>query len=137
MGLIYCLLRLLLLLSVTGRWAESALTLDETHPEVLSTQCWMAEEFIISKECYSCTEFETRRITECRDTGFIQQINCAVSKRAEYKSCRSVEMEKQVFWKFVGCMMGVTVLFSLLVTYRQRTLDMRALEKVRKQIESI
>ncbi|KAE8588897.1 hypothetical protein XENTR_v10022802 [Xenopus tropicalis] len=124
----------LLLLSLTARRTESAL---EAKQEVPITQCWMAEEFIVSRECYSCTEFETKTITECSNTGFIEQVNCAVSKRADYKSCRSVEMEKQVFWKFVGGVMGVTVLFSLLVTYRQRTLDLRALEKVRKQIESI
>ncbi|KAG8431887.1 hypothetical protein GDO86_019574 [Hymenochirus boettgeri] len=105
--------------------------------EILSTQCWMAEEFVISKECYGCNEFESKRILECKDTGFIEQVNCAISKKADYKSCRSVEMEKQVFWEFVGCMMGAAVIFSLLVIHRQRTLDLRALEKVRKQIESI
>ncbi|KAM4690479.1 protein JTB [Rhinophrynus dorsalis] len=117
--------------------AEATLPQEQSNHDNPSTQCWLAEEFVISKECSSCNEFESKRISECRDTGFIEQVSCSISKKAEFKSCRSVVKEKQVFWQFVGIMMGSAVALSLFVVYRQRTLDMRALEKVRKQIESI
>lgn len=52
-------------------------------------------------------------------------------------SCRSAVMEAHVFWRFVGTMMCVATIFAVLVVCRQRVLDRKALEKVRKQIESI
>ena len=52
-------------------------------------------------------------------------------------SCRSAVMEAHVFWRFVGTMMCVATVFAVLVVCRQRVLDRKALEKVRKQIESI
>lgn len=53
------------------------------------------------------------------------------------RRCRSAVMEAQVFWRFVGTMMCVAAVFAVLVVCRQRVLDRKALEKVRKQIESI
>ncbi|PKK17584.1 ras-related protein Rab-13 [Columba livia] len=78
-----------------------------------------------------------KTLPECSRTGFIEKINCATSKREEYKSCRSAVMEARVFWRFVGSMMCVAAVFAVLVVWRQRVLDRKALEKVRKQIESI
>lgn len=46
-------------------------------------------------------------------------------------------MEAHVFWRFVGTMMCIATIFAVLVVCRQRVLDRKALEKVRKQIESI
>lgn len=59
---------------------------------------------------------------------------CSVSPLG---SCRSAVMEARAFWRFEGAMIGVAVIFALLVVCRQRVLDRKALEKVRKQIESI
>lgn len=53
------------------------------------------------------------------------------------RSCRSAVLEAHVFWRFVGTMMCVAAVFAVLVVCRQRVLDRKALEKVRKQIESI
>lgn len=52
-------------------------------------------------------------------------------------SCRSAALEAQRFWRFVGSALAVAVAAAALVVLRQRVLDRRALEKVRKQIESI
>ncbi|XP_053331091.1 protein JTB [Spea bombifrons] len=121
------------------RLSESALPQEQKTPGNVagSSMCWMTEEFGISKQCSICNEFEAKRIAECSVTGFIEQVQCTSSRKAEYKSCRSVMMEKQVFWQFVAGMVAAAVALSLLVVFRQRTLDRRALEKVRKQIESI
>ncbi|KAK2518213.1 hypothetical protein Q9233_012724 [Columba guinea] len=90
---------------------------------VAATPCWRLEDFVVAQECARCSSF--------------QAINCATSKREEYKSCRSAVMEARVFWRFVGSMMCVAAVFAVLVVWRQRVLDRKALEKVRKQIESI
>lgn len=46
-------------------------------------------------------------------------------------------METRIFWRFEGAMLGAAAVFALLVVCRQRVLDGKALEQVRKQIESI
>ncbi|CAN2390921.1 Jumping translocation breakpoint protein (JTB) [Pristimantis euphronides] len=109
----------------------------ESDSPAMSTPCWQTEEYTISKDCYSCNQFELKTLSQCRVSGFIEQVACTTSSKSEYKSCRSTPMEKRMFWQFVGVMLAGTVALSLLVISRQRTLDRRALEKVRKQIESI
>ncbi|NXM77352.1 JTB protein, partial [Serilophus lunatus] len=78
-----------------------------------------------------------KTIPACGPTGFIEKINCATSQRQEFKSCRSAALEAQRFWRFVGSSLAVAAAAAALVVLRQRELDRRALEKVRKQIESI
>ncbi|TRZ09016.1 hypothetical protein HGM15179_018072 [Zosterops borbonicus] len=80
---------------------------------------------------------KAKTIPACGPTGFIERINCASSQRDEYKSCRSAALESQRFWRFVGSALAVAAAAAALVVLRQRVLDRRALEKVRKQIESI
>ncbi|ELK02833.1 Protein JTB, partial [Pteropus alecto] len=53
------------------------------------------------------------------------------------EDCRSALMEQHLFWKFEGAVVSVALVFACLVIIRQRQLDRKALEKVRKQIESI
>lgn len=121
------------------RSAAGFISKAEKNPDdtVVTTPCWHVEEFVVSDECKPCDELQSKIRPECMPTGSVEKVNCPRSKREEYKSCRSIEMEKRIFWKFVGGMMGASVAFALVVLYRQRTLDGRALEKVRKQIESI
>uniref|UniRef100_A0A8C2TR37 Protein JTB n=1 Tax=Coturnix japonica TaxID=93934 RepID=A0A8C2TR37_COTJA len=102
-----------------------------------ATPCWRREEFVVARECGRCSSFELKSVPECGPTGFVEKISCAASKRDEYKSCRSAVLESRLFWRFVGSMMAVAAVCSVLVVWRQRALDRRALEKVRKQIESI
>ncbi|XP_067395379.1 protein JTB [Emydura macquarii macquarii] len=103
----------------------------------VATQCWRVEDFVVTQECVQCMAFQAKTIPECSTTGFIEQVNCVTSKKEEYKSCRSAVTEAHSFWKFEGAMVCVAVVFGLLVMCRQRALDRKALEKVRKQIESI
>ncbi|XP_048366295.1 protein JTB [Sphaerodactylus townsendi] len=100
-----------------------------------ATLCWRTEDFVVTHPCSPCSSFEAKRTPECQVTGFIEHITCG--RKQEIKSCRSVEMEAHTFWKFEGAMIGLAAFFALLVVYRQRMLDRKALEKVRKQIESI
>ncbi|KAM3909847.1 protein JTB isoform 2-T2 [Leptodactylus fuscus] len=109
----------------------------DSDPPAVIVPCWQTEEYAVSKECYGCSQFEAKTLGQCSVTGFIEKVSCTTSNKSEYKSCRSAPMEKRVFWQFVGIMLAGTVALSLLVISRQRTLDRRALEKVRKQIESI
>uniref|UniRef100_A0A452GH82 Protein JTB n=1 Tax=Gopherus agassizii TaxID=38772 RepID=A0A452GH82_9SAUR len=104
---------------------------------LVATPCWQAEDFVVVQDCAPCTIFQAKTMPECSTTGFIEQVSCAVSKKEEYKSCRSVVTEAHSFWKFEGAMICVAVVFALLVMCRQRVLDRKALEKVLKQIESI
>ncbi|XP_034954559.1 protein JTB [Zootoca vivipara] len=119
--------------------AEVALESDGKNPASLPgvTPCWQSEDFVVTQQCAPCQSFQAKTMPECSVTGFVEQINCSASKKGEYKSCRSMEMEARIFWKFEGAMLGVAAVFALLVVCRQRMLDRRALEKVRKQIESI
>ncbi|XP_072840522.2 protein JTB [Pogona vitticeps] len=102
-----------------------------------TTPCWRTGDFVVTVECGPCTSFQAKTMPECSVTGFVEQINCSASKKGEFKSCRSADMEARLFWKFEGAMLGAAALFALLVVCRQRVLDRKALEKVRKQIESI
>ncbi|XP_061300242.1 protein JTB [Pezoporus flaviventris] len=104
---------------------------------VAATPCWRVEEFVVAQECGPCSGFQMKTVPECSPTGFVERINCAGSKRAEYKSCRSALLDARSFWRFVGSMLGLSGLAALLVLSRQRLLDRRALEKVRKQLEAI
>ncbi|XP_027489543.1 protein JTB, partial [Corapipo altera] len=83
---------------------------------------------------FSCPQ---KTIPDCAPTGFIERINCPTSQREEFKSCRSAALESRRFWRFVGSALAVAAAAAALVVLRQRELDRRAREKVRKQIESI
>ncbi|NXS58325.1 JTB protein, partial [Brachypteracias leptosomus] len=100
-------------------------------------QCWRVEDYVVVQECSRCSSFQAKSMNECKPTGFVEKVTCATSKRDDFKRCRSAVLEAHVFWRFVGSMMGIAALFAGLVLQRQRVLDRRALEKVRKQIESI
>ncbi|XP_072226747.1 protein JTB isoform X1 [Leuresthes tenuis] len=99
--------------------------------------CWQLEEFIVLDECVRCSDFISRSQLACKQTGYVERINCTKSSREEYKSCRSALMEEHLFWKFEAVMLGLTAVFAVLVVVRQRWLDRLASEKVRRQIESI
>ncbi|NXX48622.1 JTB protein, partial [Tricholaema leucomelas] len=100
-------------------------------------QCWRVEDYVVVQECARCSSFQTKSMMECRPTGFVEKVTCATSKKDDFKRCRSAVMEAHIFWRFVGTMMCVAALFAVLVVCRQRVLDRKALEKVRKQLESI
>ncbi|NXI39921.1 JTB protein, partial [Galbula dea] len=98
--------------------------------------CWRVEDYVVIQECARCSSFQAKSMVECRPTGFVEKVACA-SKKEDYKRCRSAVLEAHVFWRFVGTMLAVSSIFGVLVVWRQRVLDRKALEKVRKQIESI
>ncbi|KAL4701797.1 hypothetical protein H8959_015801 [Pygathrix nigripes] len=72
-----------------------------------------------------------------RVCGYVEKITCSSSKKIEFKSCRSALMEQHLFWKFEGAVVFVALILPCRVIIRQPQLDRKALEKVRKQIESI
>ncbi|XP_053133538.1 protein JTB isoform X2 [Hemicordylus capensis] len=109
---------------------KSSASLPETTP------CGQTGDFVVMQQCTACTVFQVT-VRECSKTGFVEQINCSASDKGEFRSCRSMMREARIFWKFLGAMLGMAVAFALLVVCRQRMLDRKALEKVRKQIESI
>ncbi|NXG72299.1 JTB protein, partial [Baryphthengus martii] len=100
-------------------------------------QCWLVEDYVVVQECARCSSFQAKSMLECRPTGFIEKVTCAGSKKDDFKRCRSAVMEARAFWRFVGAATCVAAVFAVLVVCRQRVLDRKALEKVRKQIESI
>uniref|UniRef100_A0A3P8TKE1 Protein JTB n=1 Tax=Amphiprion percula TaxID=161767 RepID=A0A3P8TKE1_AMPPE len=124
---------------VSLRVFGAALLSEEKTAVVKSviTPCWLLEEFVVTGECVRCNDFDSKSQAACRQTGYVEKVNCTKSSREEYKSCRSALMEEHLFWKFEAAMLGLTVLFAVLVVVRQRWLDRLASEKVRRQIESI
>ncbi|XP_078423105.1 protein JTB-like [Cetorhinus maximus] len=100
-----------------------------------SRPCWEKEEFSIIRECTPCSDYEKTVHVECTFTGFVEEVKCTSDHK--YRSCRSVEMEELKFWKFEGIVVLVGVIFAIIVMFRQRTLDRRAEQKVRRQLESI
>ncbi|XP_038624978.1 protein JTB [Tachyglossus aculeatus] len=99
--------------------------------------CWLVEEFAVVEPCGECTSFQAKMVPECSTTGFVEKVSCSASKKETLKSCRSAHMEHRAFWRFEAAALGLAGVFAGLVLCRQRLLDRRALEKVRKQIESI
>ncbi|XP_072503165.1 protein JTB [Notamacropus eugenii] len=116
---------------------EAATREKQSVSTLVSMPCWLVEDFVVAEECAPCTTFQAKTTPECGTTGFVEKISCSSSKRDEFKSCRSAVMERHLFWKFEGAVVGVAAVFACLVILRQRSLDRKALEKVRKQIESI
>ncbi|NXB52184.1 JTB protein, partial [Leucopsar rothschildi] len=57
--------------------------------------CWRVEQFVVAQECTRCSGFEmvSAGPQSCGSTGFIERINCALSHRDEYKSCRPAALE--------------------------------------------
>ncbi|XP_055489067.1 protein JTB [Leucoraja erinacea] len=106
-------------------------TTNNLHPR----PCWEIEEYSIVRECSPCTDYEKTVHIECKFTGFVEDVKCTKDHR--YRSCRSVAMEEVKFWKFEGIVVLVGVIFAIIVTYRQRTLDRHAEQKVRRQLEEI
>lgn len=98
--------------------------------------CWQMEEFKVQEECSPCNTIQSKWWAACRSTGYIEKIVCVKSNKTDYKSCHSAVREESLFWQFEAVMMSLTVLFALVVIKRQRVLDRRTSERVRKQIES-
>ncbi|KAM9242849.1 protein JTB isoform 1-T1 [Dugong dugon] len=116
--------------------AEAPVREEKQSVSTSNLQCWLVEEFVVAEECAPCSYFQAKTIPECSSTGYVEKITCSSSKRSELKSCRSAATEQQSFWKFEGAVVVVAVVFACLVVVRQRLLDRKALEKVRKQMES-
>ncbi|XP_051631474.1 protein JTB [Manacus candei] len=118
--------------------AAAAAAIEERPASpAVATPCWREEQFVVAQECARCSEFQMKTLPDCAPTGFIERINCPTSQREEFKSCRSAALESRRFWRFVGSALAVAAAAAALVVLRQRELDRRAREKVRKQIESI
>ncbi|KAM9515031.1 protein JTB isoform 2-T2 [Guaruba guarouba] len=126
-------------LLLCGLRPAAAMAADERRSEspAAATACWRVEDFVVAQECGPCSGFQMKTVPECSPTGFVERINCAGSGRAEFKSCRSARVEARGFWRFVGAALAVAAVAAALVLARQRVLDRRALEKVRKQMEAI
>ncbi|KAM5256084.1 protein JTB [Ctenodactylus gundi] len=131
------LLWLLCALTLKFCQAEAPAQEEKLSVSTSALSCWLVEEFVVAEECAPCSNFQVKTIPECHSTGYVEKITCSASKRNEFRSCRSAVLEQHLFWKFEGAVVGVALVFACLVIIRQRQLDRKALEKVRKQIESI
>ncbi|KAK2494637.1 hypothetical protein MC885_003004 [Smutsia gigantea] len=117
-----------LLCAVTLKLCQAEAPVREEKLSVSASDlpCWLVGEFVVAEECAPCSSFQAKTTPECGSTGYVEKI-----------TCRSALMEQHLFWKFEGAVVGVALVFACLVIVRQRQLDRKALEKVRKQIESI
>ncbi|XP_006860365.1 PREDICTED: protein JTB-like [Chrysochloris asiatica] len=121
------------------KFCQAKAPVQEEKQSVSSSNlpCWLVEGFVVAEECAPCSNFQAETTPECSSTGYLEKITCSSSKRNEFKSCRSAKMEQHLFWKFEGAVMGVALVFACLVILHQRPWDRKALEKARKQTESI
>ncbi|XP_061598036.1 protein JTB isoform X4 [Cololabis saira] len=117
-------------------FGAALLSEEKATVKPVAAPCWLLEEFIVLEECGRCSDFHAAQ-TACRQTGYVERVNCTKSSKEEYKSCRSAMMEEHLFWKFEAATLALTAVFAVLVVIRQRWLDRLASEKVRRQIESI
>lgn len=115
----------------------NAVASEDEGMQMSSLQCWQEEEFTVVINCGKCSPFQMNTLRACQQTGFIEAMNCSRSNLVQHKGCRLTWMEERLFWRFEFVAASLTAVFVLLVTGRQRALDRRATEKVRRQIQSI
>ncbi|XP_047239352.1 protein JTB isoform X2 [Girardinichthys multiradiatus] len=118
-------------------FGAALLSEEKTTVKPAVAPCWLLENFVVLEECNLCNDFNANMQSACRQTGYVERVNCTRTSREEYKSCRSALLEEHLFWKFEAAMLALMVVFAVLVVIRQRWLDRLASEKVRRQIESI
>ncbi|XP_054874219.1 protein JTB isoform X2 [Amphiprion ocellaris] len=72
---------------VSLRVFGAALLSEEKTAVVKSvvTPCWLLEEFVVTGECVRCNDFDSKSQAACRQTGYVEKVNCTKSSREEYK----------------------------------------------------
>jgi len=102
-----------------------------------NSNCWKKEETQSLAECVQCSDYETRTIKGCLETGNIQLSFCVDSNEKFYASCKYIiEWEEKKFWIFEGVVLIMLICSSSMVWYRQKQLDSVFYQKLQKQVES-
>lgn len=100
------------------------------------TKCWNVDTFSIDKECHKCDLYSLKFLETCKETGYIEKINCKKLGNVT----RSCNVPKEVisrrYWSFEFICLVFTAIFSSFVINRKRFLDKQAMERMRQQIQS-
>ena len=111
---------------------------EETNSEKLenTSMCWLNENHLIKEPCSPCSDFETAapHQSACQNTGYKELVKCEFSGEV-YRSC-IVLNDSHSFWSFQFATMLVGFVGYCLIQWRNRQLDRKMLERLRRQLQS-
>ena len=120
------------------RTKTSNRTKEETNSEKLenTSMCWLNENHLVQEPCSPCTDFEvvSMRLSACQNTGYKERVKCEFSGEV-YRSC-IVLNDSRSFWSFQFSTMLVALVGYCLIQWRNRQLDRKMLERLRRQLQS-
>lgn len=98
--------------------------------------CHQAEPVEILELCRKCTPFERRwQPTVCSPGGYKELVLCSTSKTQTFRSCPiPANIQKHQFWMFEFVIFLMALASIAGVHYRQKMLDKRMVEKIKRQI---
>lgn len=95
------------------------------------------EAFNITEDCRPCRPADYVEHSICKQTGYIETIYFSKTGY-NYRSCPKIEeLEAAAYWKFEAAMLVVSLIFSICVMFRQRTLDKINTERIQKQLSAL
>ncbi|KFM69441.1 Protein JTB, partial [Stegodyphus mimosarum] len=100
--------------------------------------CWQNEDYFIKQHCAPCSEFEkvSRHLPACVPTGFKEMVSCKISGDV-YRSCDKVLwLEERNFFIFESCMACFGIIGAIIVSFRQKQLDQRMMQRIQQQISA-
>ncbi|XP_023236253.1 protein JTB-like [Centruroides sculpturatus] len=103
--------------------------------ELDNSSCWNNEKYSVTQNCRACNQFEkvSKHTLACLSTGYKEEITCEKSGTV-YRSCKVPWLEQRNFWLVEGTAAGMALLGGLAVTWRQKRLDRRTVERIQRQI---
>lgn len=113
-------------------------TKEETNSEKLenTSMCWLSESHLVKEPCSPCSDFEqvSQHQSACQNTGYKELVKCEFSGEV-YRSC-IVLNDSRSFWSFQFFTMLFGFVGYCLIQWRNRQLDRKMLERLRRQLQS-
>lgn len=111
----------------------------ETNSEKLenASMCWLNENHLVKEPCSPCSDFETAghlQNSACQNTGYKELVRCEFSGEV-FRSC-IVLNDSRSFWSFQFSTMLIGFVGYCLIQWRNRQLDRKMLERLRRQLQS-
>lgn len=111
----------------------------ETNSEKLenTSMCWLNENHLVKVPCSPCSDFETvagHMQSACQNTGYKELVKCEFSGEV-FRSC-IVLNDSRSFWSFQFSTMLLGFVGYCLIQWRNRQLDRKMLERLRRQLQS-
>ncbi|XP_044734882.1 protein JTB [Chrysoperla carnea] len=127
----------ILVLVVESNWTDTGPRHYKNFPAVENNStCWLTQKYEVINDCHPCTEFEiaSRSIGVCIHTHFKEVLKCANGETVTRSCDRVAWLDERNFWTFEALMFFASVISTLFVRIRRKTLDRRALQRVQRQL---